>query len=217
MNPPEGGGDLLSHIQALYLADKYIANGEYAGALPWLVSLISPPPSSVTTPDAYSLKRACRIFAEINGALPNTDRRKQSPAAIQLLLFSKVKPNEWLGTQGVAATMLGKEFSIIGDVRMNYHDGSPILVQGDDYCEACNKPGAQKRCTQCQTAHYCDSECQGEDWKFHKLKCSTSRNMGTETWNSLEYYEKKLGKLREVIGDALEKKEAFGKSYENLK
>lgn len=217
MNPPERGGDTISHIQALYFADAYIARGDYAGALPWLMSVISPPDeTSVTKPDAYSLKRACRIFAEINGALPNSDRRKQSPAAIQLLLFSKVKPNEWLGTQGISAAMLQKEHCIIGEVRMNYEDGSPILVQGDDYCEACNAPHAKKRCGKCQLAHYCDTECQNDDWRFHKLKCSTSRNMGTETWNSLEYWVKKLEKLREVIGEALEKKEEFGATYKNL-
>lgn len=206
MDIPEGGGDEITPMQALYFADSYISKGEYAGALPWLMSLICPPDGKEKRVDPYSLKRACRLFAEINGALDNKDKRKQGPAAVQLLLFSKVKPNEWLGTQGIAAAMLEKEFSIIGEVRMNYETGEPILLQGDDYCEACNKHGAEKRCKQCETTHYCDVECQKEDWKFHKLKCVTSRNMGVVAWNSTDYYKQKLEKLREEIAKAFNSK-----------
>jgi hypothetical protein len=39
-------------------------------------------------------------------------------------------------------------------------------------CFACNRPGTQ-RCSACQNARYCSSECQKKDWVLHKLLCQS--------------------------------------------
>jgi MYND finger len=188
----------ITPIQALYFADACISKKDYIGSCPWLIHVINDPSS-----DSYTLKRAARLFAEINSALPNNDKRKQSPAAVQLLLFSRVRPSEWLGTQGVAATMLKKESTILGDVRLNYQTLEPILIQGEDYCDACNKPFASKRCKQCGLTYYCDQECQKDDWKFHKWQCAKNALMGDTNWNSTQPYIEKLESLRKSIKEAL--------------
>eukprot|EP00808_Paulinella_micropora_P025801 g45005.t1 len=40
------------------------------------------------------------------------------------------------------------------------------------HCEFCNRPlDLIRRCTRCYTASYCNSTCQGNDWKSHKDYC----------------------------------------------
>ncbi|KAF7324122.1 hypothetical protein MKEN_00634600 [Mycena kentingensis (nom. inval.)] len=43
------------------------------------------------------------------------------------------------------------------------------------HCSLCTRPGACKRCPQCQIVHYCDSTCQTADWALHKLECAALR------------------------------------------
>jgi len=196
----EGSTLALDIPQALFFADTYINKGEFRDALA-CVHVIMLQPSNSMTP--YLLKRAARLFAELNGALPLDDPKRQNAAAVQLLVFSKVKPNEWLGTQGVAAMMLNRESSRIGDVVMNYQNCKPILIQSDDYCSACNKVGTKGVCKACENAHYCSKECQLNDWQFHKLACATSRKCKEVIWNSTEPWQKKLDEVRNGIARVL--------------
>lgn len=201
-------GESLTPSKALYVIDQYIAEEDYKSAFAiCMCTLMSCPPCGGTVPkENLAIKRLARIFAEINGAFPNDQGRKQTPAAVQLLVFSKVKPNEWLGTQGVAAAMLKRETSSIGDVVMNYETMGPLLVQGDDYCAACNKIGCRTICSTCKNVFYCDKACQKDDWIIHKLKCAASANRGAIMWNSTELYETQLKEMRETIAEGFSKK-----------
>jgi hypothetical protein len=39
-------------------------------------------------------------------------------------------------------------------------------------CDLCNDPTkAQFVCSKCETKHYCSSDCQKKDWKYHKTIC----------------------------------------------
>lgn len=207
MDIPKG----VDPLQAIYVADQHIIEEKYASAFPYLMAILMAPPhpfpSEVSKIEKnklnYVIKRAARLFAEINGALPENDPARQKAAAVQLLVFSKVKPNEWLGTQGVAASMLGRESSAIGNVEMNYETGHPLLIQGDDFCVACHKVGCDTCCSQCKNVFYCSKDCQTNDWKIHKLVCATSRIMGVVMWNSTEPYEVQLREMRRVIEKSL--------------
>lgn len=186
--------------QALFLADRYITQAKYMDALACLHVIMLQPTGAV---NLYLLKRATRLFAEINGALPLDEPTRQNAVAVQVLVFSKVKPNEWIGTQGVAAMMLNRESSRIGEVAMNYQNCKPILIQSDDYCSACNKVGTKGVCKTCENVHYCSRECQLSDWQFHKLICATSRKCNDMTWNSTEPWQKKLDEIRNGIANIL--------------
>ncbi|KZT10501.1 SET domain-containing protein [Laetiporus sulphureus 93-53] len=44
----------------------------------------------------------------------------------------------------------------------------------DAYCSFCCGPSPQsglKRCTRCRVVHYCNSQCQNNDWSVHKHEC----------------------------------------------
>ena len=39
------------------------------------------------------------------------------------------------------------------------------------HCFGCGKLNAKRKCGKCQTAHYCDVECQKQHWSDHKGEC----------------------------------------------
>lgn len=224
----------VNHFEAMCFADQYIMERNWHDALACLFSVlvvspapsggggnktppqkeesVEPPPPAPEAPLAgagvqhhpHLIKRAARLYAEINGALPNGDPRKQEAAAAQLLLLSRVKANEWLGTQGVAAAMLGVESTRIGNIEMDYTTGMPLLIQADNYCAACQKPGVSGRCSKCGLAWYCCEKHQRDDWPLHKVWCSTSRMREALFWNSTEPYQERLQEVRRAIAHSLE-------------
>jgi hypothetical protein len=42
-------------------------------------------------------------------------------------------------------------------------------------CAHCGKPGAVKICSACETARYCDEDCQRAHWALHKGPCKETR------------------------------------------
>lgn len=199
----------INHAQAIYFADQYIAERKWHEAMACLFSILT----SETVQDEQSnslqnhpllMKRAARMYAEINGALPLEDVHRQDAAAVQLLVLSRVKANEWLGTQGVAAFVLKVESTRIGDMCMNYDTGMPMLIQSDNHCAACNTPHCVSRCSACALVFYCSEKHQKEDWKHHKLLCMTSRKKSVVFWNDTQPYQHRLQEVRKVIGDSLE-------------
>jgi hypothetical protein len=44
-------------------------------------------------------------------------------------------------------------------------------------CHSCGAPAAGKRCSGCQTAHYCDRYCQSDDWARHKQECMVGKKV----------------------------------------
>ena len=48
-----------------------------------------------------------------------------------------------------------------------------LNLKGQGICFWCRKKGAERKCSKCQIAVYCDRKCQREDWPIHKLCCLT--------------------------------------------
>lgn len=200
METPQGPAvATIDPFQALCFADKYIIERDWHKAMSCLLAILQ------TCADAppYIVKRAARLYAEINGALPNGDTHKQEAAAVQLLVLSRVKANEWLGTQGVAADMLKVELTRIGNVEMNYATRMPLLIQADNYCWACQAADAALQCSACKTAFYCCAKHQRDDWPMHKIACATSRARAVVWWNDTKPFADHLAKVRETIADTL--------------
>lgn len=196
MSSANGSNDLY---QVMFLVDKYIASNDWHAALAHLLTILVLPSDTFKKEELHLLKRMARLFAEINGALSNDDEKKQAPAAVQLLVLAKVKASEWLGTQGVAAMMLKKEYSPIGDVVMNPSTCAPLLIQADNYCVACCKPNCTTRCSGCKNVYYCSPEHQNSDWRMHKMDCAKSRSRGTVLWNDTSMYEEKMKEIRDTV------------------
>jgi len=196
----ERGSDIF---QIMYLVDRHIVAKEWHNALACLITLLVAPADTFKKEEAHLLRRAARLYAEINGALSNTDEKKQAPSAVQLIVLSKVKANEWLGTQGVAASMLNKDYSPIGDIEMNPENTMPFLIQADNYCVACYRANCTRMCSGCKNVFYCSPEHQKEDWRMHKMDCAKSSARGSMYWNSTEPYEDHLKQVRTVVTDSL--------------
>lgn len=66
-------------------------------------------------------------------------------------------------------TQLGM-FSSGGDL---FWIRSDVLPKIPIYCSWCMRTNAEKyfKCGRCNHDHYCDRECQRQDWKFHKVQC----------------------------------------------
>jgi hypothetical protein len=190
-------------FQVMYLVDRHIVNKDWHSALACLLTILTLPTHTFKKEEAHLLKRAARIFTEINGALSNEDEKKQAPAAVQLLALSKVKACEWLGTQGIAATMLNKDYSPIGDIEMNPESGNPFLIQADNYCVACYKANCTRMCSGCKNVFYCSAEHQKSDWHMHKVDCAKSSTRGTILWNSTDPYEEHMKQVRAVVNESL--------------
>ena len=54
-------------------------------------------------------------------------------------------------------------------------------------CHRCARPGARLTCSRCRLIHYCDAECQSEDWSMHKLWCCKTQEQ-VETRNGSSGY-----------------------------
>jgi hypothetical protein len=200
----EGSGRPEDIFQLMYIIDSNIVKKDWHAALACLTAILTAAPNTFKKEEAHMVKRAARLFAEINGALNNEDETKQSPGAVQLLVLANVRANEWLGTQGVAAMMLGKEVSPIGDIQVNPENGTPFLIQADNYCIACYKANCTGRCSSCKNVYYCSAEHQKSDWHMHKLECMKSRTKGSILWNDTKPYQEHLKKVRATLKDSLE-------------
>lgn len=50
----------------------------------------------------------------------------------------------------------------------------PMTPSSPPMCASCHSPISLKRCNNCQIIHYCSTQCQTNDWRFHKLLCKQS-------------------------------------------
>lgn len=162
--------------------------------------------------DAYLLKRAARIYIECQCALAG-ENGPEDPVliALQLMIFSKVTPDQWMGTQGIAAAILGKRYSRVGDIvptqKRDPMTGKdvcdPLLVKSDALmCAVCGATESEKdkvtlqKCGLCKGVRYCSKDHQVHDWNVggHKGKCKKE----IRSWISTGPYREKVGFLDEI-------------------
>lgn len=174
------------------------------------------------------LKRACRIFVEINMSLAKGDNMKQDYSLVQMLgerdyfcccqslsrflsrffitiflspVFSHVKPVNWPGTVGIAAEMHQQKSSRIGDVVLG-DNGIPMLVGGDNWCAACNKEETIGKCNKCNEAYYCSEQHQQTHWPVHKFECLRKRN--DDAWENCDIYKRGMERAKAAAKKLME-------------
>ena len=188
---------------------EFIDQEKYDEAVALLVQILHTAPHQ-----SHLVKVAARMAAEILCV-----RKSQDVNAIQLLCFSRVPPVEWLGTTGVAAKMLKRTWSRVGDVVLDLSSetkGGALLVHSDGWCKACNATHMEngkpcQACAGCGLVHYCCQKHQKDDWPLHKVECISGKFRHQDLWNDTFYYTEQLEKINQVIGEALMSKHRFGK------
>ena len=123
---------------------------------------------------------------------------------VRLLLKNGANPNSesrdnWKPLSAVAQSHTEARMCIIGDLvqykatlnskretnnlrtSVEEHGSRDLAVKvreamprDKDECEKCVKP-AEKKCAACGQVFYCSRNCQGLDWKFHKISCQKFR------------------------------------------
>lgn len=75
--------------------------------------------------------------------------------------FKPLPENRQDWTQGLrAAVLLAGETFRTDDIACH-----------KDFCDVCNASGDLKRCSRCLAARYCSTDCQRNDYKYHKSRC----------------------------------------------
>ncbi len=151
--------------------------------------------------ERFLMQRACRIFVEITFSLPVGHEMRQDHNLVQMLVFSKVEPDRWPGTLGIAAEMYQMKTCRIGNV-VTGDNGIPLIVAGNDWCEACYAEQTHGYCQRCKEAHYCSPEHQKAHWPMHKFECLRMRN--DDAWSNCTIYERGLNAAKAALDKLME-------------
>jgi hypothetical protein len=160
-----------AQLQSMSVVDWLINMGRYDAAAAMLNTIIGNWHS-----DEYRhvLRRACRMLVEILFAL----EPKGPTDDVQSFVLLKVKHDEWAPSQGLAAAILKRRESRVGDL-IYFRGDKPVLVKSDSWCTVCNKPGCEMACGKCKSAFYCGPEHQKVDYARHKHTCLSGGAVGS--------------------------------------
>jgi hypothetical protein len=194
-----------SWVDAKVEVERHLAMGEWEDALKCSMNALRNAPNEEaleTLPAKLALRRLTRVFAELNFALPDDYKWKQSPAAVQNLCFSRVAAQNWLPSQGIAAVLLNRSSTALGDVVRDeeHKEKLPMLVAHDDWCAVCSQKGSGQRCSGCKNVFYCSPEHQKADWRRHRLACIASQN---PWWNSTEKWRERMAQIERRVMETL--------------
>ncbi len=152
-------------LQNMAMCDWFIKEKCYPGATGMLHTVIAGWNAERDASYSYILCRACRMLVELLFVM----EPQGNAADIQQYVFSKVTPHEWLGSQGIASTILKRRASRVGDLVLV--KGIPTLVHNDGWCTVCNQPGCHLVCGNCKESFYCGPEHHKSDFPRHKTVC----------------------------------------------